>query len=297
MGWGSGPWGLNQWGSGGLADLRLVLAAAIRDNLIRLFFNTAPSFTGILDPNDGSNADRYNIVGIAGSAAGGEDPRVVRVIEAAIAAVSGTEGAAIDITLDRPMSGWPALYLVSVNQLVTATTGAPLEPGFTSFTVVGLEAFEDPPMRDLLIPSRDIANPQTESAALASLLPTDSSLFLGTIPVDERGDYAFDQGIVNLKKRILRRLVTSKGRFTHLPNYGVGLIDNLKRLSRQGARRELAEEARSQISEEPEVEGVSVTVDNDPAEPSLLRMRVRVRSPKLSENDIDMEFPFSPTEV
>lgn len=297
MGWGRGPYGLNQWGAGGLADLRLENAQAIAENLVRLTFNTAPLYTGVLGPNDASNAARYNIVPVAGTAENGADPRNVRVIAATLAEVEGAGGSAIDITLDRPMSGYPAEYLVSVNQMVVAATGGLLEAGFTSFSFLALEAYAPPHVREEQVPSRDIANPQTRAAALASLLPSDDQAFLGTIPVDERGDYAFDQGITNLRKRVLRRLVTGKGRFTHLPEYGVGLLSQLKRLSLQGTRREIAADAEAQISREPEVEQVSVTVVNDPRVPSLLRLRVKVRASKLSDDDIDMNIPFSPTET
>lgn len=293
MGWGQGPWGLNQWGGGGQADLRLESARAIRDNVVRLFFNAPPLFTGILDPSDASNPDRYQILAVPGTGAEGTDPRTVSIVEAAIADVEGAGGSAIDVTLDRPMSGFPAQYTIVVNQLVVAGTGGPLEAGFTSFTFPALAAFAPPPARDQLIPSRDIANPQTLEATQQPLMLTE----LGGIVVDERGDYAFDQGVVNLKKRIFRRLVTGKGRFNHLPEYGVGLLEQLKKLSLQGNRREIAEDARAQISREPEVEDVSVEVVNDAQEPSLLRLRVRVRASKLSSEAIDMDIPFSPTEA
>lgn len=80
----------------------------------------------------------------------------------------------------------------------------------------------------------------------------------GTFRVGEDGDYQFDDGLRNLKKRILRRLVTKKGGFAFLPDYGVGALEAVKKLNMAATRQMIADEAQRQIAREPDVEAVSV---------------------------------------
>lgn len=285
MGWGAAPWGAGEWGAGG-DDLQLVQAVAIRENMVRLTFNTAPRFTGVLDPHDASNPERYQVVAIS-------DAREVEVVHVEQAAVDGAVGAIIDITLDRSMTGYPEEYRVAVNQLTTMD-GALLDVNFTSYTFPALYRYVQPPARDLKLPSRDIANPQTLQAMLDPL-PDVSFNVLGSIPVNADGDYAFDDGITNLKKRIYRRLLTSKGKFAALPDYGVGVPGKLKKLGTAAVRLQLAAEAEKQIAQEPDVLGVKVRVENDQSTPGLTRFKIRVRA-KFSDAPIDVDIPFAPVE-
>lgn len=290
MGWGFGPWGAVEWGGGTIAELRLLGAQPYRENVVRLTFNVAPAFVGDLGPNDAYDPDRYDIVPIAGTMPDGSDPRPVYPIVIESVPLAGSLGTIVDVTVDRRFSPYPAQYRISVNQLVSVYGGILTA---TSAQFDGMLQGEPPPRRDLKVPSRDIANPQTRSALFDPLPVTDDELILGTIPVDDQGDYAFDEGITNLKKRIFRRVVTRKGAFAHLPEYGVGLPQQLKRLSTVSARAELAAETQKQIAEEPDVERVAVRVIADPQKPSLFRLRIRVKA-KVSEAPVDVDVPFSP---
>jgi hypothetical protein len=293
-GWGGGFWGASYWGSGS-SDLTLDRVEPIRENVVRLFFSEAPRFTGILDPHDASDPARYSINVVAGTV--GNNGKLVRSVipvkaEIALEALAG--GAAIDVTTDRPFTPYPAQYIVAANGLIAASSGALLVPP-ASFVFFGLYRFLQPPALDTRIPSRDIANPQTRSAMLDPLPDPNNPLLLGTIVVDENGDYAFDEGITNLKKRIYRRLLTSRGRFAHLPTYGVGVPDQVKRLNIAAVRGALASDAQKQISEEPDVQAVTVRVVTDPTAPNLVRFKVRVKA-KFSQAPIDVDIPFSATE-
>lgn len=294
VGWGASQWGAGPWGSG-IEPLKLIDAQPLRENVVRLTFNTGVKFTGILDPNDASNAERYQIIIVAGTLPGGADPRVVTPILAAVAPVAGALGSQLDVTIDRHFSPFPSRYKVSVNQLQSFSGGL-LVPGFTEREFDGLVAHRGPPRRDTTLPTRDIANPQTRSALFDPLPVTDDELILGTIPVDDNGDYAFDEGITNFKKRVFRRLLTRKGAFAHALDYGVGVPDQLKKLGRQSVRNEIAVEAESQIAEEPETEQVSAQVVADSARPGLFLLRIRVKA-KVSDEPIDLNVPFAPTGV
>lgn len=286
-GWGAGPWGA------GVEPLELVEARPIRDNVVRLVFNTGVRFTGILDPNDASNTDRFQINAVADTDVDGDTPRAVAPALIAVAEVAGSRGSQLDVTVDRTFTSFPARYTVSVNQLRSTTDGL-LVPGKTEAEFDGLVGFRPPPRRDLAVPSRDIANPQTREALLDPLPVTDDELILGTIPTDETGDYAFDEGITNFKKRVFRRLITSRGSFAHLNAYGVGVPDHLKKLGRRSVREELASEAEKQILEEPESERASVVIIPDARQPGLYRMQIRVKATKISSQPINMDVPFAP---
>lgn len=290
VGWGAGEWGTSPWGIGSPA-LKLIDAQPIRDNLVRLFFNVPPKFTGVLDPNDASDPERFVITIIPGTL-DGEDPRQVFPVESRLSILAGAGGSQLDIIVDRPFDKFPSRYRITVNQLRSAA-GALLEPGFTSFAFSGLSANRIVRQRDLLLPNRDIANPQTREALLDPLPITDDPLILGSIPVDDNGDYAFDEGITSIKKRIYRRLVTGKGKFSHLPDYGVGFPDQVKRLGTQAKRVELAVEAEKQILQEPDVEAVSVVIVNDAQRPGAFRVQIRVQT-KVSSDPVNLDIPFAP---
>lgn len=291
-GWGANGWGLGPWGAGLLA-LSLEQAQPVRENVVRLFFNTAVRFTGILDPNDASNPLRYQITTVLRTRVDGADPRPVRPVKAEVAAAAGALGSQIDVTVDRRFTSFPALYSVCVNQLQSVSGGL-LVPTATEAPFDGLLAWRPPSRRDLAVPVRDIANPQTREALFDPLPITDDELALGTIPTDENGDYAFDEGITNFKKRIFRRLTTSKGSFGGLPNYGVGVPGQLKKLGRRSVREDLASEAEAQILEEPESEAVSVRIIPDDVNPGVFRMQIKVKATTLSSDPIQMTVPFAP---
>lgn len=139
--------------------------------------------------------------------------------------------------------------------------------------------------------TRDLANPQTLRGAVASgvALP-DAAALLGTFRVDAQGDYAFDEGVETIRKRVVRRLVTMRGGFAHLPNYGVGIPALGKRLAVAATLAAVAADAESQILSEPDVAEVSVRPVIDPRAPGLVRFQVRVRTKEGKPTEFDVPF-------
>lgn len=139
--------------------------------------------------------------------------------------------------------------------------------------------------------TRDIANPQTLRGAVASGLSVpDAEALLGTFRVDAQGDYAFDEGIETLRKRVIRRLITAKGGFAHLPNYGVGIPTLGKRLAVAANLATVAADAEAQIASEPDVADVGVRAIIDPTTPSVVRFQVRVRTKEGKASSFDIPF-------
>lgn len=294
MGWGSGPFGVSNWGFRGASTLQLIDAVAIRENVVRLRFNTGVLFNGVLGAGDSSNPKRYTIKPIQGTIGlDGEPARKVFPVAATQAALEGTFGSAIDVTTDRAFTAFPSRYRVAVKG-IHASNGALLEPSKTSFEFYGLRKERPKPRTDMVAASRDIANPQVGSALLDPLPNPFDPLLLGTFPIDESGDFAVDEGIDSYRKRVIRRCYTRKGAFPWMPDYGVGLPEQIKRLSRRGVRDAIAAEVESQIAKEPETIEVNAHFEQDHRSPELFWLRVRART-AFSSNPVEFGLPFSPT--
>ena len=289
--WGSGAgWGATGWGGGGAGDaLQLLAALAVRENVVRLYFSEPPKFTSLLDPSDAFNPSRYSIVPIDGTFGADERPtRAVTPAAAAQVVAAGAAGTQIDVTVDRPFSPYPSRYRVSANQLVTAAGGALLDPLYTSTVFDGVYRGMPAITPALTYTRRDIANPQVLAAAL---LTGDSGYALATFVVDETGDYATDQGETSYRKRVFRRLTTRRGRFAHLPNYGLGVVAASKQLARPGVREALAADAEAQIRLEPETRDVKVTLVQDPSTPDVTYLRVRAQTLTGEAMNFDVPLP------
>lgn len=294
--WGSAPWGSGSWGSGGgSGDIAFVGVSAIRENLLRLEFDMPVYFSGVLDPADAAHLYKYTVTKVDGSfGLDGEPVRDVRVASVALTSVLdgityAQYGRFIDITLDRPMTPHPALYDVRFTNIIAFD----LDSEIVDETARVIAVFKriEPPQVQTSPLSRDIANAQTLSAAKESLPDPMNAVNLGTISIDDRGDYAFDEGIVNLRKRIYRRLVTRKGAFAHMPDYGVGITDYGKQLAVYAILASLAAEAEAQIGKEPEIAKVKVRPVINPNTPGLVRFEILVKTKIGKAHKFEAPFP------
>lgn len=294
-GWGAGPWGSSPWGAGDDEQLAILGAVAVRENVVRVTFNQAPIFDRTLSPNDASDPDRWSVVADTSTIGlDGEAARPVLVVAVEVADIVLSFGAEIDVTVDRPFSPFPTYYRVSANQLIAQATMMPLDPAASSFRFQGLYRILRNPQTEATVPSRDLANPQDYEAMLigGDALPgaPDASL-LGTFPVDASGDYAFDQGLVQIKKRIFRRLMTTPGSFAHIPDYGVGIPTFAKKLNTAATRAKVVAESQRQILLEPGVVEATVSAETDPTAPNVTRFRIRART---SAFNVEFDFPIAP---
>jgi hypothetical protein len=292
VGWGA-FWG-NAWGDNldlTTIGLQLLAAIPIAENMVRLVFSEAPSFTMLLDAGDASRRERYSITANTGTfGMDGLVSRPVQILYVEQNMADDPLGRFIDLTIDRPFSPDPASYTVTVNGLVTAVSSTPLDSGAVMTPFLGVSRYISPPNPETATPSRDFSNPQTLSM-LVNATGEQTLSGLGTHPVDSTGDYATDDGVQNLKKRVFRRLMTAKGAFLHAPGYGVDIPGSAARLNVPSVREGLAADAESQISQEPDVKRVRVTVATDPLTPNVARFTVLVRT--TSGNVVKFEAPFT----
>jgi len=244
--WGTDAFGIGPWGGVlGLSGLQLVSALAIRENEVQLTFNIPPLFSRPGVATDASRVTAYSILPLGGSPSDGSTTRAVSVLKA----VRGTSDLTVNLWLDRVLSPFSAEYEV----LVSGITSEGDEVLDTRATFYGLRAGEDS-SPDPVPLAKDFAHPDTLQAQLDPLPTAGDAAGLGGIPLDASGDYATDDGLVSLRKRIFRRLLTRKGAFSHLPSdYGLSLRERVKKLGRARDVQLLASETELQVLKEPEV--------------------------------------------
>ncbi len=269
VGWGAGKWGSSGWG--GSIALIVEGSVAARENAIQVEFSQRIYFSGVLDENDASDIAHYTLTPVAGGVGmDGSPVRPVNVVTATMADVTGGEGRFLELTLDRPMSPWPCEYTLGINGIYTEDQSSAMPDR----TIVVTSVFKQlvVPSRAVGVIARDIANPQTLSNAYHSHVPNPlDPLNLGTVVTDDTGDYASDDGESAFKMRCIRRLITKKNGFVHLPGYGVGVPTYGKKLAQSSVMTSLATDAEAQIAREPETEKVVVRPGIDPLHPNKVR--------------------------
>lgn len=276
--WGSGPWAIGTWGGASEGVLTLLAAVPLRENMVRLVFSMPVYYSEILDRYDASDPEHYSIAVVDGTVdAIGNPTRAVNII--AVEQPGPTSdmpinpaevGFYVDVILDRPMSSFPAGYTIGVRDLQDVNASSQIDNATINLDATYREL--QPPVLEMAAPLRDIASPQT-----ASMLgeTRSSDAILGTYVIAEDGDYAFDEGNTGRKKRVIRRLITRKNGFAHLPGYGLGVLEMGKTTARLDTIGKLTTDARLQIEREPDIEKASVTADF--ATTSLLRLHVAIK--------------------
>lgn len=289
--WGSGSWGSGSWGGGpGIGSIDFLDAVAIRENVVRMEFDEAVYLSNLLDFEDASKVSRWQVAAVPTTiGASGDAARPVSVIRVELAGeadgVSDVDfGRFVNLYLDRPMTPFPAQYDVSWTDVYALDLGS---SSTGSRRILAAYRVLAPPSIDAPRPARDFANPQTE-AAFASR--RSGPAVLGTFVVGTDGDYAADEGLESLKKRVIRRLVTATNAFAHLPGYGVGIPEHAKRLGIAAVITQLAAEAEAQILQEPDVSRARVIGVLDAKNPGIVVFRVMVQP--LVGSALQMDVPF-----
>lgn len=281
LGWGLGPYGWVGWGVSAPSDKLILLSAeAIRENCVRLNFNQVLAYTDVRGLVDAADPENYAIEPVEGTI--GEDGLPARPVFPVLVEQTTdpfVNGRSIDVWLDRRLSPYPAQYRAFARRSVAAN-GVPLLNESAFFFGVN---WQPPTPANAIAPATDFANPGYESSAIPG-----STQILGVYPTTSQGDYATDRDLVSYKKRIIRRITTRRGRFAHLPNYGVGLLDQIKQLAKPSVRQTIAAEAEAQIREEPETINVQVTITAHSTASGLFFFRVKARTKVFGDVNLDI---------
>lgn len=250
-------WG-DPWGVGG--PLHVVRARAVESQTVRVVFDEPPLFRIRGGTNDGKNPLNYQVSIEQGS---GTPPQVVGVkpdlVEYPAAGVLTVDERGVDVQTDRKLVVGIA-YQVEVFNVVSALNGALGSPTTAIFEGIAPLPTVDPPLRSLEFYDFKF-DPFDETG--------------GAYVFNDGGDIARDEGLENVRKRVLRRISTPKNAYAHLPGYGTTLPHKRPMSVRELAP--LKQDILQQVQQEPEVVEASVTLNLQSGD-GILTVRIVART-------------------
>ena len=221
-------------------DLHVVRAIAVGGQTIRVVFNVEPKARSAGAGDDALNASLYSVAVTSGQAA---QPRCVGVRETLVPfpayGLQGTDEVGVDVLTDRPVVVGLA-YTIAVAPSIVGRAGEIMGAPYSAAFI-------------------GAARPQRRSRRTrrTGLVDFASDPLTGPV-VDGSGDWAIQQGIDGTKKRSLRRMVTRKGAFSHMPTYGV--LYDFKAPATSSRIGNLKVDLAQQLQQEPEVTAVSTAI-------------------------------------
>jgi len=241
-GYGQQGFGGYAFGAGG--PLAVVRAVAVAGQVVRVVYDEEPLHRSPAGISDALNPSNYTLT-VPGANATAPTPMGVgttMVVGPAYAVGNGTGAAGergFDVHVDRQLIAG-VVYRITVRNLVAAAGGALGSPNAANFGGVTQLIETKPPARiqDLI----DIQNPPAT----------------GHWVVDDSGDIAPEDPDAGTRKRIYRRLMTRRGAFRALPDYGIGF--DLKSIANVATLSALKMDAIRQIKLEPDVVSADVTI-------------------------------------
>lgn len=152
-------------------------------------------------------------------------------------------------------------------------------------TLAGVDTFEfQAPSRGPRRASRFVQEDRYRDLDM-QFFPVDEKQAQGTWRHEPSGDIAIQDGEASLKKRVIRRILTTRGAFAHLPNYGIDPM--VKSLARSGNIQALINDIAEQVRQEPDVSQVGVSAERS-STPGLLDLAIYIRRREL----FDVRFTF-----
>lgn len=246
---------------GGGGPLHVIRARAIGSHVVRIVFNETPLNRSAAGKHDFQNPSNYTISVVEGTitspSVGSVGSMVVVGVDKAlitgpVIAVSAGEERGADVHTDKPfvLGMRYRIQAANIQSRIGGILGAPTSAEFQGIyqrTKVSLRA----------------GGRMQTSGAFTGLIDIKSVVGTGTFDVDDSGDLAPESdSISSLRKRLFRRLVTPRGAFAWLPNYGCGLV--IKDTASIGNLHQLKQDITEQFGREPEVQQADVTLRLDP---------------------------------
>lgn len=265
---------------GGDPPFGVASAVAVRENAIRVRF-TLPMLWSALGVA-GDAADPANYAILADPATTGLDGASARqVFPARVQLPEEPDGYTVELWTDRPMTPWPAVYAVSAFG-VRGESGEAAEECALSFH--GAYRQLVPKVPQVAGPTgADISNPQ----AITPGMP--EGAVAGGFSATGDGDYALDGPAQATHKRLIRMLISHVDGFAHLPDYGLGAVDEVKKLATSGRLEDLAARAQKKLLRDPDVAQARARVEKRGVNTFGLVAVVKTRSSATLRLDV----PFS----
>ncbi len=247
---------------GGGGPISVVRAVAVAGQVVRVVFSEEPLHISPSGRFDALNPGNYVLSVVSGSATApipvGVDPAAVSGPAYAVGNGTAPEAAdevGIDVAVDRQLIAG-ITYRITVQNVVSRLGGALGTPSAGNFPgITAVEETRIPERRQDLV---DVANPPA----------TGAWRFSG-------GDLAAEDPEAGLRKRVLRRLMTPKGAFRHLPLYG--MAQGLKSVGSVAQCASLQADANAQIRQEPDVANAKARVSLSPLGVSEIVLAIRSR--------------------
>lgn len=263
---------------GGDVPFGIESAIAIRENAIRVRFTIAPRWSAVGVAGDAADPRNYVVLndpsttGLDGAAARPVFPAMVQLPEE-------PDGRTVELIVDRPMTPWPAVYAVSTVGVLGAG-GETSEECALSFH--GAYRQLVPKIKAIASGGKDLANPQTVEG-----LPL--GVVAGGLAVAGDGDYGVEGPESATKSRLIRRLLAMVNGYAHIPDFGLGAMEEVKRLATSGRLADLAARAETQLMRDPDVLQARVRITPRGAGTFTFAAVVRTRSGPALRLDV----PFS----
>ena len=238
---------------------QMVRALSVGGQVVRVVFNAEPKHKSQAANDDALNASNYQLVVIEGQ---GQPPQSVGVHPDVIPwpayGVFNSGEFALDLQADRPLVVG-LRYRVTVSSVVVAQDTRHLAPPY-DWEFQG--------------EARPIVTLQQRGKM--GLVDLASNPISGGFLVDSSGDIATDDGgIVGTRKRCFRRVLTRKGAFAFLQQYGLNYDVKVPATTNKLAG--LRSDIQNQIGQEPDTDSVSTQVSMDARGWLSLSLRVKTK--------------------
>lgn len=253
------PWG-DPYGVGG--PLKVVRARAVESQTVRIVFDEPPKALVRSATDDALNPLNYQVAIIIGE---GTPPRVVGVkkdlVSAPAAAVSQDPETGVDVQVDRPLVVGVE-YRIRAFNLVAKAGGALGTPDFANFQ--GILSIDDVRPSERPFEFTDFKFDSFANANSAYIF-------------NDAGDIAVHRGIENIRKRVVRRVVTPKNAYRHLPGYGTSFASHKAPMSVSNLA-PLKQDLLAQVKTEPDILDASVQMQLTGQ--GVLTVLIKARTPQ-----------------
>lgn len=251
-GWGTGAWGTGLWGVGESGSLSIERAFAIGPTTVRVVLSRTALDSSALNPLT------WRVVNAAGKSL------------VPIAVERGSSNVEYDIRLMHDLTAYPSQHTVSSETLEDSIGETLVAPKSATFAGLGVSAAR----------SRTAQIDLDSAHVLSGRVP-------GTLSVDHGGDYRGQSGASLLRKLVIRRLMTMRGGFFHMPTYGQGLMVKETIVSTDLVK--LRKEISLQLLEEPEIDSAEARLSLSSS--GVLTIAVRARLVTGQEESVSLEVP------
>lgn len=264
-GWGLTPWGLGPWGFG-FGPLFIDSAYAVADRVVRFTLSAPPLEARSTVAGSVYNPATWTV----------QVPSTARVLT--VLSIAKVDTLTYELLTLEAFDSHFVTMAVGSSTLRDATGSL---VGLITFGYAGAlrEATSTNERRATTrgFGLRDIANPQA---------PTSTSPG-GTLEITSGGDYKSVEGSAMLRKLIFRRLLSMRGDFFHLPQYGAGLRE--KEPLPDNDLIKLKKAIELQVLQEQDVAAVNVRLAYDYGTAALL-VGLQVRM-KQTGQQVDVQLP------